>query len=76
MTEKNGHDTAKNGRKHSVIGSLAVLTLILAVLKLTGTVSCPWWLILTPIWAPLAFIIGLLAVCWLSDAILDHFGSE
>lgn len=37
-----------------VLGALGVL---LTVLKLTGTISWPWWLVTAPFWSPVAAIL-------------------
>ncbi len=36
-----------------------VLGLIFIVLKLVGTITWSWWLVLAPFWAPLAIVLGI-----------------
>lgn len=47
------------------IGFLGMLTLIFIVLKLIGTITWPWYLVLAPLWAPAAIVIGVLAIGFL-----------
>lgn len=41
------------------LGLCAIITLLLAVLKLTGKITLSWWWVLAPLWAPLAIFLGL-----------------
>lgn len=36
-------------------GCLQILTIVFIVLKLTGTITWSWWLVLAPAWVPFAF---------------------
>lgn len=40
---------------------LGILGLIFVTLKLTGHITWSWWWVLAPFWAPLAFVLALLA---------------
>ena len=40
---------------------IGLLGIIFVVLKLTGAVDWPWWMVLTPFWAGFAVMIGLVA---------------
>lgn len=48
------------------ISFLGVLTIAFIVLKLCGVISWSWWWVLSPIWIPLAFTVGI----WIILAIL------
>lgn len=41
---------------------MTLLTVILVLLKVTGIVSWSWWVVLLPIWLPLAFLGGILVL--------------
>jgi hypothetical protein len=41
---------------------LALVTIVLMVLKLTGVVSWSWWAVTAPIWVPLAIAIIVILV--------------
>jgi len=43
------------------LGGLS-LTLIFMVLKLSGCVTWPWWVVLCPVWIPMVTIFLLLAI--------------
>lgn len=43
----------------SFFGMLAILFI---GLKLTGFIDWPWWVVLSPLWLPLAIAIGLVLV--------------
>lgn len=38
---------------------LGILTLIFITLKLTGHIAWSWWWVLSPLWIPLAIILGI-----------------
>ena len=50
--------------KHSLIGLsfTQILTLIFIVLKLTDYITWSWLWVLSPLWIPVAFILGLFVV--------------
>lgn len=39
---------------------LTVLFLVFLILKLTETITWSWWWVFSPIWAPIAVLIGLI----------------
>ena len=41
--------------KSSGLGISAVLQIVFLVLKLTGLIDWPWWLVLVPLWADIGF---------------------
>lgn len=43
-------------------GVLGLLTIIFAALKLTGVIGWSWWLVLLPLWSPVAFVIAALFI--------------
>ena len=44
------------------IGFMGLLTIVFITLKLTGYVTWPWWLVLSPIWAPAALAALIIAL--------------
>lgn len=43
-------------------GTLGLLGIVFIVLKLTGYIDWSWWWVTAPFWAPIALILGILAV--------------
>lgn len=44
------------------VGSISfasLLGIVFIVLKLTGVINWSWWWVLTPIWAPILFVMGV-----------------
>lgn len=41
------------------IGLFGLLAIVFITLKLTGTIAWSWWLVLLPLYGPLAFILGV-----------------
>lgn len=54
------------GNKTSIkVGSpaMGVLTVVFVILKLTGVITWSWWLVLAPLWVPVAlFLLVVLGV--------------
>lgn len=50
------------------IGFVGLLTILFIGLKLTKYIAWSWWWILSPMWIPFVFIIGIFAIvfCWKS----------
>jgi hypothetical protein len=44
------------------IGFLSLLGVLFIGLKLTGYISWSWWLVLLPLYGPLALVLGLLGL--------------
>lgn len=44
------------------VGFAGMLTILFIGLKLTGHVQWSWWLVLSPVWAPLCAITAVVAV--------------
>lgn len=44
------------------IGFCGLLTIVFITLKLTDVIAWSWLWVLSPLWLPVAFILGLLAV--------------
>lgn len=42
--------------------TLALLLLVFIALKLTGVIGWSWWWVLSPLWLPVAVILGLAAL--------------
>lgn len=43
---------ARETRKNALAGRLVVLTVALAIVKLTGLAALGWWTVLAPLWVP------------------------
>ena len=44
------------------IGFLGALTILFIALKLTHVIDWSWWWVLSPIWIPVAVVLGIIAV--------------
>ena len=44
---------------------IEALQLVFIVLKLCGVIKWSWWLVLTPLWASLVFLLIMLAVIFI-----------
>lgn len=49
---------------------LIVLTVILAVLKVTEVINVSWWIVFMPLWLPFAIILGLFVLFGLGFAVV------
>lgn len=43
-------------------GVLGLLTIIFAAMKLAGVIGWSWWLVLIPLWSPIAFVVAALFI--------------
>lgn len=43
-------------------GVIGLLTIIFAAMKLTGVIGWSWWLVLIPLWSPIAFAVAALFI--------------
>lgn len=59
--------------KHSLIGLsfTQILTLIFIVLKLTDCITWSWLWVLSPLWIPVTFILGLFVVAFVVVFVVD-----
>ena len=55
---KRGETTVNGGG----IGFCGMLTILFIGLKLTNFISWSWWWVLSPLWLPLAVLLGILAI--------------
>ena len=46
------------------IGLVSGLFLLLLALKLCGVIHWSWWLVLMPLWLPVAALVSFVAVVW------------
>ena len=46
------------------IGFLGLLTIVFITLRLCGVIKWSWWLVLAPIWAPVAMCLAFAAFCF------------
>lgn len=44
------------------VGFLGALTILFIALKLTHVIDWSWWWVLSPIWIPVAVVLGIIAV--------------
>lgn len=44
------------------IGFLGALTILFIALKLTHIIDWSWWWVLSPIWIPVASVLGIIAI--------------
>lgn len=56
-------------------GLPGLLTVLFVGLKLTGYISWSWWWVLSPIWIPLAIVLGFFVVFFLIAAIVLGIGA-
>lgn len=49
-------------QQNNGIGFVGLLTILFIGLKLTNYINWSWWWVLSPLWAPIALIAGLLAI--------------
>lgn len=63
--------------KHSLIGLsfTQILTLIFIVLKLTDYITWSWLWVLSPLWIPVAFILGLFVVAFVVVFVVDFIAT-
>jgi hypothetical protein len=59
MSSKSTSTTTSSGG----IGFLGLLTILFIGLKLTNYIDWSWWWVLSPIWLPISFILGFIALC-------------
>jgi hypothetical protein len=52
------------------IGFCGLLTILFIGLKLGGVIAWSWWWVLSPLWIPLALVVGIAAVCLLIAGIV------
>jgi hypothetical protein len=52
----------KKQQGNAGIGFLGLLTILFVGLKLTGYINWSWWLVLVPLYGPLAVVLALLAI--------------
>ena len=57
---------ATNNSQSGGIGFLGLLCIAFIVLKLTKVISWSWWVVLSPIWAPIiiAIVVVVLILLW------------
>lgn len=63
--------------KHSLIGLsfTQILILIFIVLKLTNCITWGWLWVLSPLWIPVAFILGLFVVAFVVVSVVDFIAT-
>lgn len=58
----NNEDKSTNISTNGGIGFLGALTILFIALKLTHVIDWSWWWVLSPIWIPVAVVLGIIAV--------------
>jgi len=58
----------------SGIGFFGLLGIVFITLKLCGVIDWSWWWVLAPIWIPIAVVIPILIIAFVSIAILARRG--
>ena len=64
-------NNGSNGGGGAGVGFFGLLGILFIGLKLTGLIDWDWWLVLLPIYGPLALILAILAVLLLAKAVTD-----
>lgn len=60
MTDKTNTASASGG-----VGFCGLLTIVFIALKLTGVIGWSWWWVLSPLWLPLAVVLGIAVIGFL-----------
>ena len=58
-----------NNTNSGGIGFLGLLAIVFITLKLTGYIAWSWWWVLSPLWLPLAVVLGIFAFIFIIAAI-------
>ena len=58
----NDKDKSTNISTNGGIGFLGALTILFIALKLTHVIDWSWWWVLSPIWIPVAVVLGIVAI--------------
>lgn len=58
----NNEDKSTNTSTNGGIGFLGALTILFIALKLTHVIDWNWWWVLSPIWIPVAVVLGIIAI--------------
>jgi predicted permease len=53
------------------IGFFGLLAIVFITLKLTGYIAWSWWWVLSPLWMPLAVVLGFVAIVFIFAMIFD-----
>ncbi len=53
------------------IGFFGLLAIVFITLKLTGYIAWSWWWVLSPLWMPLAVVLGVVAIVFIFAMIFD-----
>lgn len=57
--------------EHHATSFTGLLTIAFIVLKLVGTITWSWWWVLSPLWIPIVFVLGMCLVIMVSAAIVS-----
>lgn len=53
---------ASGGKSSGGVGFLGLLAIVFITLKLTSVIDWSWWLVLAPLWGPIAFALVVVIV--------------
>ena len=56
------------------IGFSGILTIVFIILKLIGKIDWSWIWVLSPLWIPFAFTVGIFLIVALASLIVNVFG--
>lgn len=54
--------TKENNSSGGGIGFFGMLGIVFITLKLTKVIDWSWWLVLLPLWLPLALVLGIVGI--------------
>lgn len=73
LNERMNMEMNKN-KNVTVFGNLTWIAIaILAALKLSGIITCSWWIVFIPLWLPLAVFLGVLALILIGIIVISCF---
>lgn len=58
----NNEDKSTNISTNGGMGFCGTLTIVFIILKLTHVIDWSWWWVLSPIWIPVAVVLGIIAI--------------
>nr|DAQ68648.1 MAG TPA: transmembrane protein [Caudoviricetes sp.] len=65
-----------NSGSRSSVSFLELLGLLLIGLRLAGSIDWPWWLVLAPLWVPLAATLAVVVVVAIVQAVQEVMRGE
>ena len=62
---------SENNNSNGSLGLCSIVFIVFLILKLTGVISWSWWWVTTPLWGPIALIVGVLAILGIVKTIIQ-----